>query len=67
MGLQDIALLPQRASFSTILHKNSGTDESLRTITCPKTVAGGKQGHAPCKIPSPQQSHFCVSRISLRS
>ena len=31
------------------------------TTTCLKTVVGGKQGHAPCKILSLQQSTFFVS------
>ena len=42
MSLQDIAFLLSR-SFSTI-------GESFRTITCPTTVVGGKQGHAACEI-----------------
>ena len=45
MGFQDVELLP-----STTLLKHCGRGESLETATCPKTVVGGKQGHAPCKI-----------------
>ena len=46
MSFQDVAFLPSRARFSTI---------------CLKTVVGGKQGNAPCKILLLQQSLFCVS------
>ena len=31
------------------------------TTTCPKTVVGGKQGHAPCKISLLQESLFLAS------
>ena len=40
---------------------NSGRGECLGTTTCPKTVVGGKQEHAPCKVHSLQQSLFIVS------
>ena len=44
--------------FYTIFHKNCGRGESLGTTTYHKTVVGGKQGHALCKILLPQQSLF---------
>ena len=58
MGLQDVAFLPCRGRLPTTLPKNCGRYESLTTITRPTTVIGGKQRHAPCKIPSLQQSLF---------
>ena len=58
MGYLDVAFLPFRACFPTIFLTNCGMGESLGTTTCPKTVVGGKQGHAPCKILSLQQSLF---------
>ena len=58
MGFQDVAFLPSRASFSTTFLKSYGRGESLVTTTCLKTVVGGKQGHAPCKILLLQQSLF---------
>ena len=41
--------------------KNCGRGECLGTTKCARTVVGGKQGHAPCKILLPQQSIFCIS------
>ena len=38
-----------QACFSATFLKNCGRAESLGVTTCPKTVAGGKQGHAPVK------------------
>ena len=61
MSIKDVTLLPSRASFHTTFLKNCGRSESLGITTCPKTVVGGKQGHAPCKILSLQQSLFYVS------
>ena len=60
MGSQDVALLPSRASFSTTFLTNCGRCEGLGINTCLKTVVGGQQGHAPCKICSNTAS-FCVS------
>ena len=51
-------------SISTTFHKNCGRDESLRTTTFLKTVVGGKQGHAPCKILSLHEASFlCQSNL----
>ena len=58
MGFEDVAFLPSQASFSTTFLKNCGRSVSLGTTTCPKTVVGGKQGHAPSKMPLLQQSLF---------
>ena len=44
--------------FSTTFLTNCGRSESLETTTCPKTVVGGKQGYAPCKVFLLQQSFF---------
>ena len=50
MGSQDVAFLLSEANFPNAFVKNGGTGESLGTTTCPKTMAGVTQGHAPCKI-----------------
>ena len=50
MGFQDVLCLSSRASFSTTFLKNCGRGESLGNTTCPKTVVGGRQGYATCKI-----------------
>ena len=60
-GFRDVAFLPSIASFYTTFLKHCGRGESLGTITCLKTVVGGKQGHVPCKIFMLQQSLFLVS------
>ena len=61
MGLQDVAFLPSRASVSTKFLKKCGRGDSLRTTTCLRTVDGGKQGHALCRILLLQQSPFFLS------
>ena len=59
MGFLDVAFLPpSQASISTTFRNSCGGDESLGTATCLKTVVGGRQGHAPCKGLSLQQSFF---------
>ena len=60
MGFQDVAFLPSRASFSTMFLKNCGRCKSLRTTTCPKTMAWAKQRHAPCK-------YSCTTKPLLRT
>ena len=61
MGFPDVEFLLSRASFSTIFLKQCGRGESNGSITCHRTMARGKQGPAPCKILSLQQSLFlCV-------
>ena len=55
--------LTSQACFSTTFLKNCCRGDSLRTTTCPKTVFGGKQWHAPCKILSLQQSFFMSSEF----
>ena len=52
MGFQYVAFLPTRACFSTTFHK---------------TVVGGKQGHASCKILLLHKTSFGVSLIQWRS
>ena len=44
MSFQDVS------SFSTSFINNCGRDESLGIMTCLKTVVGGRQGHAPCRV-----------------
>ena len=58
MDIHDVALLPSTASFPTTFHNNSGRYKSHRTTTCLKTVVGGKQWHAACKILLLQQILF---------
>ena len=55
MGFQVVLFLPSTASFYITFLRNP------QTATCFKTVDGGKQGHAHCKIISLQQSlcYFC--------
>ena len=55
MCSQELALLLQRASFTTTFLKNCGRGERLITTTCPKAVVVGKQGNTPCKIILPHQ------------
>ena len=50
MSLQDVEFLLSRASYSTTFLKNCGRGERIRSNTCPKTVVGDKQGHAPRRI-----------------
>ena len=64
MSVQDAVFLPSRTSFSNTFLKNCGRDKSLGTTTCPKTVVGGKQGHATCNIPLLQQSLFLSAEIN---
>ena len=52
MSFQDVAFLPP------LELDRGGRGESLRTATYLKTVVGGKQGHAPCKVFPLQQSLF---------
>ena len=49
-----------------IFLKNCGRGESLETTTCLRSVVGGKQGHAPSRIPLLLQCLCFVSQISLR-
>ena len=56
MGFQDVAQLSSQASFPPTFLKNCGRSKCLGTTTCLITVFGGKQGHAPCRIFSLQQS-----------
>ena len=61
MGFQDVAFLSSRASCFTTFLKYCGRRIGLGTTTCLKTVVGGKQGHAPCKILLLHKASFCVS------
>ena len=56
MDIQDVPFLPSGASSSNTYLRTCGGGESLRTTTCPKTVAGVNQEHAPGKILLLQQS-----------
>ena len=50
MGFQDVAFLPSRAHFATTFLEYCGRGYGLGTTTCLKTMIGGKQGYAPCKV-----------------
>ena len=53
------------ASFCTTFNKKCGRAEDLGNATCPKSVVGGKQVHACCKICLHQQIMFlCLLNIS---
>ena len=58
MSFWDVALLSYRASIPTTFLKHCSRGESLATATCLGAVVGGKQGHAPCKVFSLQQTLF---------
>ena len=62
MGFQDVVFLPSKPSFNTTFLKTCGRGECLGSTTCLRTVVGGWQGHAPCKILSLQQSLFMCQR-----
>ena len=47
-----------QSQLCTTIPTNCGRGESLRTTARLRTVAGGKQGRAPCKIFSLQQNLF---------
>ena len=49
MCFHDIASLLSRASVSTTFLSACGRGESLRTVTCLKTVAGVRKGIRPVK------------------
>ena len=53
-----VAFLPSRDSFSTTFHKHCRRRESLEATPRHITVVGSKQLHAPCNIPTLQQSLF---------
>ena len=64
MSFQDVAFLPSKASFSSTFLRNNGRGEGFCITRCAKTVVGGKQGHAPCRILLLQQSLFlCQSNL----
>ena len=50
MCFQDVAFPHCRANFPTIFLENYGRGECLETTTCLRTVFGGKQVLAPCKM-----------------
>ena len=50
MGFQHVALQPSQASIYTTFLKKCGRGYGLGTTMYPRTVVGGKQAHAPCKI-----------------
>ena len=47
-----------KSLFSNTFLKNCDTGDCLSTTTCPMTVVGGRQGHAPCGILLLEQSLF---------
>ena len=61
MVFLDAAFFSYHASFFTIFLENCGRGESLRTSTCHRSVSGGMQGYAPCKMHLLQQNLFFVS------
>ena len=61
MDFQDVVFLPSQATFYTTFLTNCGRGESPGTTTRLKTVVGGKQGHAPCRMISLHKASFCVS------
>ena len=64
MGFQDVAFLPSRASLCATFLRNCDRGESHGTSSCPKVVAGGKHGHAPCNILLDLQGPFlCLSNL----
>ena len=58
MGFPDVTFLPTPTRIYTMFFTNRGRGEGLGTTKCLRTVVGGKQGHAPCRILSSQQSLF---------
>ena len=64
MGFLDVLFLSSRGSFSSTFLNNCGRSENLWTATCLKTVARGKQGHAPFKILLlPKSLFLCQSNL----
>ena len=49
MGFRDVALLLSHASFFVTFLGSCFRGKNLITTTCPKTVIGDWQGHAPCE------------------
>ena len=50
MGFPDVAFLPSRASLTPHFLKKCCNGESLMITICLRTVVGGRQAHALCKI-----------------
>ena len=67
MGFHDVTFLPSQAGFPNTFKKNCGRGESPETATSPKTMVGGKQGYAPRKMLSLQQSLFLCKMNFQRS
>ena len=61
MGFQGVEFLPSKGSFSTTFLNNCGTGESLKTITCAKTVVGVSKGMLPEKYFHSNKASFYVS------
>ena len=57
-SFHDVEFLSSSAGFCTTFLKNCGRGESLWTNTCHRTVFGGLQGLAVCKISLLQQGLF---------
>ena len=67
IGVNNVAFAPTEASFQTTPLTNCHGGQDHGTATCFKTMADGKQRHAPCKIYLLQEILSCVSWISWRS
>ena len=64
MSFQNIAFLFSRVSFCITFLKNYGKGYGFGTAICLKTVVGGKQGHAPCRIFSLHRCSFAAFEIN---
>ena len=67
MGLQDVAFLPSRASFSTTFLKNCGRDDGLWTITYLGTVDGVSKSMRHVRYFCSKIVSFYISWITWRS
>ena len=67
MSFLDVAFLPSQGSFSTTFIKNCDRGENLWITAYLKTVVGGKQGHAPCKILLLHEASFLCQLYLMRS
>ena len=66
MSFQDGAFLPSLASFLSafLKHCGRGACPCLPPTTCLKTVVGGRQVHAPRKVPLLHNASFwCQSNL----
>ena len=66
MDIEDVVLLPSRASFCTIFLNYCGRGDGLGKTTCLKTVVCCRQRHAPCEILLFQQILFLCQLDCLK-